>query len=665
MKMSKKYKALLLAGVLTALGGSAFATDSVQAGQLWNYDGLNGDGIVSDWNLTIGGDYGTGVIGRNDGKSLTFKGGSINSTSIQVFAVENGTLNFGIEDNPLTSFAATSKVDTTPIYNAGYVAGSNSEVNINTGTYNQTWSTDGIYVGDGGKLNVKANTFTSDTKGVGISVETGGKLNVEAGTFTSTSTDVGLVVLSGSDGANPSKATIKANEVNITSTGSAAVLVENKTDEATAPAGASSVSITADKINLKGKGYGVIAFSNGQVTIDGDTTIDAKNALDVRGNSTTNINTSGEHSTVINGDIVFETPNKPGASAGSGKIIDATVNLNLSGKNSSWTGSAYHEYGDVTHGVDLSDNDSYYGDVTGLSVAISDGASWNMTESSFVNNATVSDNGRITVQGGVSTFNADTVTLSGGKFTANGGTSTINTLNAGTSTTGTDSTITVSNSKLIMKSGEADLLNVTVSGRNSMFEVGSDAKVDTTYVNMGDSSTLKLDEEAKVSVGTLNAGGTATVSLAADSELEATKISLKGNSSLDVESGATVSAVEGITAEDAATVTLASGSTVNANMYWNSSATTVKALGNLSGTFYKYSVNEWKAMETAEIQSLLSIDNDNPVYSQLTNNNHTVQMDVSEDGTFSIRSYDLSGTSTKIQQLGTWSAEGDYTAYGD
>lgn len=79
--------------------------------------------------------------------------------------------------------------------------------------------------------------------------------------------------------------------------------------------------------------------------MNGDTTITGKNALDVRGHSTTNINTDGKHSTVLNGDIVFETPATPQNNhSKSGNIIDANVNVNLTGKGSSWTGCAYQEY---------------------------------------------------------------------------------------------------------------------------------------------------------------------------------------------------------------------------------------------------------------------------------------------------------------------------------
>ena len=80
------------------------------------------------------------------------------------------------------------------------------------------------------------------------------------------------------------------------------------------------------------------------MNINGNLTVNAKNALDVRGRSTTNINTDGKHSTVLNGDIVFETPATPQNNHSSGNIIDANVNVNLTGKGSSWAGCAYQEY---------------------------------------------------------------------------------------------------------------------------------------------------------------------------------------------------------------------------------------------------------------------------------------------------------------------------------
>ena len=141
---------------------------------------------------------------------------------------------------------------------------------------------------------------------------------------------------------------IKGDSVSVTATGeeAAALQVQNNTEKDKAPDNASRVAIDADKITVTSNGVGIASWSNGQMNIKGNLTVNAKNALDVRGHSTTNINTEGNHSTVLNGDIVFETPWTPGPGNGanSGKLIDANVNVNLTGKDSSWTGSSYQEY---------------------------------------------------------------------------------------------------------------------------------------------------------------------------------------------------------------------------------------------------------------------------------------------------------------------------------
>lgn len=197
--------------------------------------------------------------------------------------------------------------------------------------------------------------------------------------------------------------------------------VQNNTEDSVAPDDAASITINADKINVNSSYLGLSAFSNGQMNINGNLTVTAPHAIDVRGNSTININTDGEHSTVLNGDIVFETPNAPGDSQNSGKIINAYVNVNLNGEDSSWTGRAYQAYRQQNddgsysgiESVEL-EQDPYHGNVTGFNLVISDGAVWEMTGDSFVNNVNLQDGGVINVQDGVKTFNADELALNDG-----------------------------------------------------------------------------------------------------------------------------------------------------------------------------------------------------------------------------------------------------------
>lgn len=187
---------------------------------------------------------------------------------------------------------------------------------------------------------------------------------------------------------------------------------QNKTQDIDAPDTAASVNITANNIVVNSNALGISAFSNGQMNVNGNLVVNAKNAIDTRGNATININTDGKHTTVLNGDIVFETPYSKEDTQNSGNRINSNVDINLSGEESSWTGRAYQEYqvkndegkyvyiksAELNAPVD-------YGNVTGFKMNINNGASWNMTGDSFINNVTVKNGGVINVQENVKEFN--------------------------------------------------------------------------------------------------------------------------------------------------------------------------------------------------------------------------------------------------------------------
>lgn len=283
--------------------------------------------------------------------------------------------------------------------------------------------------------------------------------------ITITSGDVGIEAIKG-------YVSLNANEVSIdckAEAGSAAIWLQNNTEDKDAPANPASVTIKAEKIDLRGNEFGVVAYSNGQLTLNGDTTITGKNALDVRGHSTTNINTDGKHSTVLNGDIVFETPWTPEDGAGSGRVIDANVNVYLKGKDSSWTGSAYQEYKNhksdtewqhVTDMTTNADNDDTPGNVTGFKLTMADGASWNMTGDSFVNDVKASGDSTIHVGSNVKTANMQNVTLDKATIDLAGNHQTVNV--TGTfSGNGTIATNSLNNKLTAADAADAD---ITVKG---------------------------------------------------------------------------------------------------------------------------------------------------------------------------------------------------------
>lgn len=215
-----------------------------------------------------------------------------------------------------------------------------------------------------------------------------------------------------------STVTVTAKDLDISVTGERAIAINvgNNTqyDGVTQPipSDAAKMTINADRIHISSNDTGLGIFSNGQLTMNGDVTIDAPtDALGVRGFSTTNINADGKHKTVINGDINFGTPNVQGGDGhNSGNKIDATLNINFAGKGSQWTGRAYQEFGETTS-IELSDAPTYYGNATGLTLNFSDGAQWNVTGDSFANHVSAENGAAVNVTEGVNKVNIDTIKL--------------------------------------------------------------------------------------------------------------------------------------------------------------------------------------------------------------------------------------------------------------
>lgn len=273
---------------------------------------------------------------------------------------------------------------------------------------------------------------------------------------------------------------IKGDSVSVTATGedAAALQVQNNTQESTAPANASSVAVDADNITVTSDHIGIASWSNGQMNINGNLTVNAKNALDVRGHSTTNINTEGNHSTVLKGDIVFETPwtLDAGSNNDSGRIIDANVNVNLTGKDSSWTGSAYQEYKNHAsdtewqHVTDMTTNAGVAntpGNVTGFKLTMADGASWNMTGDSFVNDVNASSDSVIHVGRDVKTANMQNVTLNDATIDLAGDQQTVN-VTKKLSGNGTIATNSLNNK---LKAENATDANITVKGTGNIADL--------------------------------------------------------------------------------------------------------------------------------------------------------------------------------------------------
>lgn len=263
---------------------------------------------------------------------------------------------------------------------------------------------------NGQQLTVNGQTFYAGS-GVELAIGTKGVTNT-----VSINSSNQYVVYS----VNSAQVNISAENININS-------YANFATPAVWAQGGGSINLNGENINLKSKEYGLVAFSGGKLNVNGNLTVNADRAIGTRGDSTIDINTDGKHTTVLNGDIVFETPNEPNDDHNSGSIINSKININLSGEESSWTGRAYQEYKvdngsgvyEYTHSVEL-DAPDRYGDVTGFEMNINNGASWNMTGDSFINNITVENGGVVNVQEVVKEFNVGTAADAGGITLNNG-----------------------------------------------------------------------------------------------------------------------------------------------------------------------------------------------------------------------------------------------------
>ena len=293
-----------------------------------------------------------------------------------------------------------------------------------------------------------------------------------------------------------SKLTVNGSSliVNCDEPGAFALHVQNNTETAKAPENAASVDINVDNIVINGSDLGISAFSNGQMNINGNLTVNATNAIDTRGNATININTDGKHTTVLNGDIVFETPNSPGDAQNSGKIINSNVNINLSGEGSSWTGRAYQEYkidGEFVDKVEL-EAPEYHGNVTGFKMSINDGASWNMTGDSFINNVNLTDDGVINMQESATEFNATEIGLIEGIINLQGENQEVNVVTL-TGTGGTVNTNSLDNKMNIDTIVGSPSVTVNGSGEIADAIYGGDA----TAQDLADVVTTGTGESEK------------------------------------------------------------------------------------------------------------------------------------------------------------------------
>ncbi len=167
---------------------------------------------------------------------------------------------------------------------------------------------------------------------------------------------------------------ITGKNINITSE-YAGVHVGNNTDPAKHPdinsetdTTVAEINITGDTINIKSTdttdGYALGAMSQGRLIVEGNTTLNAINAIVARGGATVKVNKSGNHTVDMTGNINFNYD-----SSSSNTSIDALVDVTLAGTDSVWNGNTVAEYDTLPEPEKFK--------VTQMTLNMKDGAVWN------------------------------------------------------------------------------------------------------------------------------------------------------------------------------------------------------------------------------------------------------------------------------------------------
>ena len=253
-------------------------------------------------------------------------------------------------------------------------------------------SPNGFVVQNGIEKSYTGSNISINVSNKGIHVSNKSKLSV--GTLNTTnlidikSEYIGIAAF-GAVGADGAKVDLAAKTIRIQATSNSeelephGIIVQNNTTpENITPHNRATVNISSSngtyidaysgnteaKFN---KATAITVFSQGIANIEGDLFINTQggngNAIQARGGSEININTSGKHRVVINGDIAFGYEAKS-----SGTPVNADVNITLVGKDSSWTGNSTVIWGSKpsTDKIEVNKN---------IVLSLKDGAVWTPT----------------------------------------------------------------------------------------------------------------------------------------------------------------------------------------------------------------------------------------------------------------------------------------------
>ncbi len=174
-----------------------------------------------------------------------------------------------------------------------------------------------------------------------------------------------LALVHGSVDLNGKNAVIKAeSRSNLASEG---IHVQNT--DLTDTAHRATVNVNTENTTIHADSA-LVAMSNSVLNVNSNLVTHGKNAILTRGNSDVNINVDGEHTTQLNGDIVFNYDK-----ATSSTVIDSNVNVNLNGEGSFWTGNTKAEWNNGNEGKPDADTMK----VSHMTLQVENGAQWNPT----------------------------------------------------------------------------------------------------------------------------------------------------------------------------------------------------------------------------------------------------------------------------------------------
>ena len=323
------------------------------------------DDQVDGSNIVVSGAPAAGAL---DGYDLTVTGSSIHLESDQNGVVAQTPTNLSGEKLSTVIVGADST-------SAVFIQGDGTGILAGRASVNDD-NTPGEVTVLGRQIEVRSNRSSGVYSALG-SVVTIGSATTDSVTVSTTS---GMGV-----SANEGQVEITAKNVEISSQNYFAVHAGNRTlDNDPATSNTASVRINAEHTTIRGL-VGIANYTDGRVDINGDVTIDAVYAMNVRGGSLTNINADGNHTVVVNGQIQF-------ASSVDGTPIDAVVNLNLSGAESVWTGNVQYDFDESVDGSQ---------DVSGFNLTIADGATWKVQNYSVSGTEKEGNIDRLTFDNGV------------------------------------------------------------------------------------------------------------------------------------------------------------------------------------------------------------------------------------------------------------------------